>query len=287
MPNNPNAAKLREIYLQAIEIEDQAARVAYLNDACGASSPIRQQVEKLLASYQQNSPGLLQQAVVEDRVPSGSAEVHMGETNLSNPDAMGDYETSDVPIPGPLDIAQNPKIGPYTIREQIGEGGMGYVYVAEQTHPVRRKVALKVIKPGMDTKEVVARFEAERQALAMMSHPNIAKVLDGGATDQGRPYFVMELVRGEPITKFCDQHKLTTRERLDLFLKVCQAVQHAHMKGIIHRDLKPSNVIVEVDDVRPIPKVIDFGVAKATGQQLSQHTVYTPVSYTHLRAHET
>ena len=195
------------------------------------------------------------------------------ETFITDSPVADDVDTSP-----PLDVSKHPQIGPYTIRELIGEGGMGYVYVAEQTKPVRRKVALKVIKPGMDTKEVIARFEAERQALAMMSHPNIAKVLDGGATDQGRPYFVMELVRGVPITKFCDQQKLTTRERLDLFLQVCGAVQHAHMKGIIHRDLKPSNVIVELHDVKPVPKVIDFGVAKATGERLTQHTVYTQFS---------
>ncbi len=166
-------------------------------------------------------------------------------------------------------------IGPYRLMEQIGEGGFGLVFVAEQHHPVRRKVALKVIKPGMDTREVVARFEAERQALAMMDHPHIAKVLDAGTTESGRPYFVMELVRGLPITEYCDSNQLTPRERLELFIAVCQAVQHAHQKGVIHRDLKPNNILVAPHDGVPVVKVIDFGVAKALGQQLTDKTVYT------------
>src|SRR5262249_16062541 len=152
--------------------------------------------------------------------------------------------------------------------EQIGEGGFGIVFLAEQTQPVRRKVALKVLKPGMDTRQVTARFEAERQALALMDHPNIARVFDGGATPSGRPYCVMERVKGVPVTDFSDQDHLTPRERLELFLSVCQAVQHAHQKGIIHRDLKPSNVLVSRHDTTPVVKVIDFGVAKALGQEL-------------------
>jgi WD40 repeat protein/serine/threonine protein kinase len=166
-------------------------------------------------------------------------------------------------------------IGPYKLMEQIGEGGFGLVFVAEQQVPVRRKVALKVIKPGMDTRDVIARFEAERQALAMMDHPNIARVLDAGATDSGRPYFVMELVRGVPITDYCDRNRLTPRERLELFIVVCQAVQHAHQKGIIHRDIKPSNVMVTLHDGLPLVKVIDFGVAKALHQSLTEKTIYT------------
>src|SRR5206468_245057 len=159
-------------------------------------------------------------------------------------------------------------IGPYKLLQQIGEGGMGTVFMAEQTHPVRRKVALKVIKAGMDTRQVIARFEAERQALAMMDHLNIARDLDVGATDTGRPYFVMELVHGVPITKYCDENHLTPRQRLELFVPVCQAIQHAHQKGIIHRDIKPSNVMVTLYDGKPVPKVIDFGVAKAIEQKL-------------------
>src|SRR5262249_33277700 len=166
-------------------------------------------------------------------------------------------------------------IGPYKLLQPIGEGGMGTVYLAEQTHPVRRTVALKLIKPGMDSRQVIARFEAERQALALMDHPNIARVLDGGTTGAGRPYFVMDLVKGVPITKYCDEHHLTPRQRLELFLPVCQAVQHAHQKGIIHRDIKPSNVLVAPYDGKPVPKVIDFGVAKAAGQQLTEKTLVT------------
>ncbi len=157
----------------------------------------------------------------------------------------------------------------------MGEGGFGVVYMAEQLEPVRRKVALKIIKLGMDTRQVVARFESERQALALMDHPNIARVFDGGATESGRPYFVMELVKGIPITEYCDQNQLSPRERLELFVPVCQAVQHAHQKGIIHRDLKPSNVLVTLHDGRPVPKVIDFGIAKATNQRLTEKTLFT------------
>src|SRR5690348_4757085 len=166
-------------------------------------------------------------------------------------------------------------IGHYRIVETIGEGGMGIVYKAEQREPVRRIVALKVIKLGMDTKEVVARFEAERQALALMNHPNVAKVFEAGTTDQGRPYFAMEHVPGVPVTDYCDENKLTTRQRLELFVQICHAVQHAHQKGIIHRDLKPSNILVTMFDGKPVPKVIDFGIAKATNQQLAQHTLFT------------
>ena len=166
-------------------------------------------------------------------------------------------------------------IGPYKLLQQIGEGGMGTVFMAEQTQPVQRKVALKVIKPGMDSRQVIARFEAERQALAMMDHVNIARVLDAGATETGRPYFVMELVHGVPITKYCDDNHLTPRERLELFVPVCQAIQHAHQKGIIHRDIKPSNVMITLYDGKPVPKVIDFGVAKATEQKLTERTLFT------------
>ena len=167
-------------------------------------------------------------------------------------------------------------IGRYKLLQRLGEGGMGSVWMAEQTEPVRRMVALKVIKPGMDSKEVLARFEAERQALALMDHPNIAKVLDAGATPSGRPYFVMDLVKGMPLLRFCDEQRLSVRERLELFIQVCQAVQHAHQKGIIHRDLKPSNVLVALYDGKPVPKVIDFGVAKATGQRLTERTLVHP-----------
>jgi eukaryotic-like serine/threonine-protein kinase len=166
-------------------------------------------------------------------------------------------------------------IGRYRLLERIGEGGFGVVYMAEQHHPVRRRVALKVVKPGMDSRQVLARFEAERQALAIMEHPNIAKVFDGGMTDSGRPYFVMELVKGVPITEYCDTNQLPPRERLALFAHVCHAVQHAHQKGIIHRDIKPTNVLVMMHDTMPVIKVIDFGVAKALGQELTEKTLFT------------
>jgi serine/threonine protein kinase len=191
-----------------------------------------------------------------------------GSPTVEPPIAYGDARAALTGGPGT-------KIGPYKILEQIGEGGCGVVYVAEQTHPVRRRVALKVIKLGMDTKAVVARFEAERQALAMMDHPNIARVLDAGATEQGRPYFVMELVRGIKITDYCDQNCVAPKERLDLFIKICHAIQHAHQKGIIHRDIKPSNILVTLHDGVPVPKVIDFGIAKAAEGRLSEQTVYT------------
>jgi serine/threonine protein kinase len=189
----------------------------------------------------------------------------------------GDFLNQTAPMQAP-DLALEAigtKIERYRLLERIGEGGFGVVYLAEQQEPVQRRVALKLIKAGMDTKEVIARFELERQALALMDHPHIARVLDGGATENGRPYFVMELVRGVPITQYCDQNNLATPERLQLFVKVCQAVQHAHQKGIIHRDIKPSNVLVEQQDAEVVPKVIDFGVAKALGQRLTEKTLFT------------
>jgi tetratricopeptide (TPR) repeat protein len=198
--------------------------------------------------------------------------------------AHAELEASDDPVAAPAPPAgfEPPGVGPgtpvagrYKVVERIGGGGMGTVWMAEQTRPVRRRVALKVVKPGMDSRPVLARFEAERQALALMDHPNIATVLDGGTTDDGRPYFVMELVKGVPITAFCDERRLTPRQRLELFVPVCQAIQHAHQKGVIHRDLKPSNVLVALYDDRPVPKVIDFGVAKATGQPLTEQTLHT------------
>jgi serine/threonine protein kinase/tetratricopeptide (TPR) repeat protein len=188
-------------------------------------------------------------------------------------DMTGEKPTTPPPTPGSR--SQPSRIGPYRILEVIGEGGMGIVYLAEQAEPIRRRVAVKVIKIGMDTREVVARFEAERQALAMMDHPNIARVIEAGASEDGRPYFVMEYVAGVPITEYCDKVRLSTADRLALFLPVCAAVQHAHQKGVIHRDLKPSNVLVTVQDGQAVPKVIDFGVAKATRQRLTEKTVFT------------
>src|SRR3954453_20891287 len=186
--------------------------------------------------------------------------------------ADADETVATTPTRVPHDNPES--IGPFRILERVGEGGMGVIYKAEQRSPVRRVVALKVIKLGMDTKEVLARFEAERQALALMSHPNIARVLDAGATETGRPFFAMEFVAGVPLTRYCDDQRLGTRERLGLFVQICQAVQHAHQKGIIHRDLKPSNVLVAPHDGVPVVKVIDFGVAKALGQSLTEKTIY-------------
>src|SRR5262249_43405721 len=189
------------------------------------------------------------------------------------PDA--DARESSAARPAPEAVGG--RIGPYKLLQQLGEGGMGTVWVAEQTEPVKRRVALKLIKPGMDSEQVLRRFQAEEQALALMDHANIAKVLDAGTTDAGRPYFVMELVRGEPITKYCDRVHLPVRDRLALFTQVCAAIQHAHQKGIIHRDLKPSNVLVCMQDGKPVPKVIDFGVAKALHQKLAERTMYTEI----------
>jgi tetratricopeptide (TPR) repeat protein len=237
----------RDLFEAALEVPPEK-RAAYLDGVCGTDAALRQRLEALLWKHDQAGSFLENPAACDD--PFITAEELLSES------------------PGTV-------IGPYKLMEQLGEGGMGLVFVAEQQQPVRRKVALKVIKPGMDTRQIVARFEAERQALALMDHPNIATVLDGGTTASGRPYFVMELVKGLPITAFCDQNQVPVRQRLELFLSVCQAVQHAHQKGIIHRDIKPSNVLVMSQDGTPLVKVIDFGVAKAIGQQLTDKTVYT------------
>src|SRR5262245_2770009 len=238
---------------------DPAERTAFLNEACGADAELRRQVDRLLAAHSQVGSFLQDNAAAPPTPAGGDGRENRGGATV---DATGPERPGTV-------------IGPYKLLQQIGEGGMGTVWMAEQTQPVQRKVALKVIKPGMDSRQVIARFEAERQALAMMDHVNIARVFDGGATESGRPYFVMELVHGVPITKYCDDHHLTPRERLELFVPVCQAIQHAHQKGIVHRDIKPSNVLVTLYDGRPVPKVIDFGVAKATEQKLTERTLFT------------
>jgi WD40 repeat protein len=237
--------------LFALALEKPAdKRVAFLDATCEGNPALRQRLEALLAAYHKL-----------DELPAKSAPTVMSTVKLNLAD--------------PADEAVGKTIGRYKVLEKVGEGGCGVVYIAEQTEPVRRRVAVKVIKLGMDTKQVIARFEAERQALAMMDHPNIAKVLDAGATELGRPFFVMELVRGIRITDYCDQSHLATKERLDLVIKVCQAIQHAHQKGIIHRDIKPSNILVTLHDGVPVPKVIDFGIAKATEGRLTDGTVYT------------
>jgi serine/threonine protein kinase len=243
-----------ELFGAALQLPAEQ-RDAFLSQACAGDSELRQRVQTLLD--QVVNPG------------TGEAE------------ATGDLPPGKWVGKDALDSAPpktiGTRLGPYKLLQQIGEGGMGDVFLAEQEQPVRRRVALKIIKAGMDSAHVLARFEAERQALALMDHPNIAKVLDAGTTETGRPYFVMELVKGVPLTKYCDTAHLSVRERLELFVPVCQAVQHAHQKGIIHRDLKPSNVLIGLYDGKPIPKVIDFGVAKATSQKLTERTMFTEV----------
>src|SRR5437867_11834504 len=236
---------LRAIFDEALEMDDVERRRAFVAQACGHDAALRREIEELRAAHEAVG-GFL-----------------------------GDSKRAGLSASAKISEGEGDRIGRYKLLQKIGEGGCGVVYMAEQEEPVRRRVALKVIKLGMDTKSVIARFEAERQALAMMDHPNIAKVLDAGATETGRPFFVMELVKGIKITDFCDQNNLSTRGRLDLFVQVCRAVQHAHQKGIIHRDLKPSNILVTLHDGVPVPKVIDFGIAKATEQRLTDKTVFT------------
>jgi serine/threonine protein kinase/tetratricopeptide (TPR) repeat protein len=238
---------VEDIFLAAVE-KAPSDRAAYLDAACGADAQLRAQVEALLRSHDE-AGSMLEQPLFR------------GGPTVDEPPAALD---------GPGTV-----IGPYKLVERIGEGGMGTVWMAQQTEPVKRLVAVKLIKAGMDSKQVLARFEAERQALALMDHANIARVVDAGTSSAGRPYFVMDLVKGAPITKYCDEHRLTPRQRLELFIPVCQAVQHAHQKGIIHRDLKPSNILIALYDGKPMPKVIDFGVAKAAGQPLTEKTLVT------------
>src|ERR1019366_66162 len=241
-PRKDRPVNERDLFIAALQIEDSAERSAYLDKACGDDAELRQRVEALLAAFRQAGSFLQQPA--------------------ASPAATSHASPAGPAVDGTPAGRSGAVIGPYKLLQQIGEGGMGTVFMAEQTEPVQRKVALKLIKSGMDSKQVIARFEAERQALALMDHPNIAKVLDAGTTSgepggvsPGRPYFVMELVKGVPITKYCDEHRLTPKQRLELFVPVCQAVQHAHQKGIIHRDLKPSNVMVCLYDGRPVPQV--------------------------------
>jgi serine/threonine protein kinase len=276
MPDtSPN---IRAIFDRAAEIAYLPERAAFLDEACAGAPEVRQKVEALLAAHAAAGSFL-------ESPPSGVV--------------VDSSPTTDQP---PIE-RHGTQIGPYKLLQQIGEGGMGVVYMAEQEQPVRRRVALKIIKPGMDSRQVIARFEAERQALSLMDHPNIAKVLDAGTVgagkdeggrmkeeresdssfrlhpsslaSDGRPYFVMELVKGQPITQYCDEHHLTPRQRLELLLPVCQAIQHAHQKGIIHRDIKPTNILVAEYDNQAVPKIIDFGVAKATSQALTEKTMFT------------
>jgi serine/threonine protein kinase len=233
--------KARDVFLAALKLPAEG-RETYLQDACGDDHELHRRVSALL-----------------------QAQAEIGSFHEAPAHTVDQPSTES---PGTV-------IGPYKLIQQIGEGGMGTVWMAQQTEPVKRLVAVKLIKAGMDSGQVLARFEAERQALALMDHPNIAKVLDAGTTAAGRPFFVMELVKGVPITQYCDENHLTPRQRLELFVPVCQAIQHAHQKGVIHRDIKPPNVLVCIYDGRPVPKVIDFGVAKATGPRLTEKTLYT------------
>ena len=247
-PMTPTDTRAEAIFQAALALSGHAEREALIGAECGDDLALEMRVRRLLREHE-DAGGSPEGAPLSPEIEAELARL--------KPEEEGE------------------RIGPYKLREQVGEGGFGTVWVADQEVPVRRRVALKIIKLGMDTKEVIARFEQERQALAMMDHPNIARVLDAGATQFGRPFFVMELVRGIPITDYCDQANLATTERLDLFIQVCQAVQHAHQKGIIHRDIKPSNILVTLHDGVPVPKVIDFGIAKATEGRLTDATVYT------------
>ncbi len=271
-------SRVARIFFQALDYENAQEQAAFLDQACQEDPALRQRLHSLLQAHAQSSGFLAEPA-------EGPARPWPEEISGEGPGTV---------------------IGPYKLLEKIGEGGFGFVYLAEQQVPVRRRVAVKILKPGMDTRDVVARFEAERQALALMDHVNIAKMLDAGTVGQGekdegrrikdeqsnpsadssliphpssfqgaRPYFVMELVRGVTITDYCDQNELTVRQRLKLFLAACQAIQHAHHKGIIHRDIKPSNVLITLNDGLPVVKVIDFGIAKALGQQLTDMTLHT------------
>ena len=242
---SPDPKSPETIFADAIAIESAEDRATFLDQACQDDPALRRELETLVMNH-----------------------FRAGDF-LENP------AVQDATLVQPITEGPGTVIGPYKLLQQIGEGGMGVVYMADQSEPVKRRVALKIIKPGMDTRQVIARFEGERQALAMMDHPNIARVFEAGTTETGRPYFVMELVKGVPITQYCDEHRLSPRQRLELFIPVCQAVQHAHQKGIIHRDIKPSNVMVAEYDDQPVPKVIDFGVAKAIDQRLTERTMFT------------
>ena len=247
------------VFNEALELPTNE-RARYLSKACREDRELRARVAALLEAHDRAGTFLQEPP---DRSPADSGVPDQEEPNGGSS-----------PLASPSETCGD-RVGRYKLLQQIGEGGCGIVYMAEQEEPIRRRVALKVIKLGMDTKQVIARFEAERQALAMMDHPNIAKVFDAGATETGRPYFVMELVRGVKLTDFCDAERLPTEERLRLIIQVCHAIQHAHQKGVIHRDIKPTNILVPVNDGVPVPKVIDFGIAKATQGRLTDQTLFT------------
>src|SRR5438552_2671558 len=261
-----NDARQQEetLFEAARKLTEAVQRKAFLDAACAGNPELRRRLEVLL-SAEPDADKFFEESGAALNAPAQTAE--------SRPEEMD--KSSTVRVTLPPEEQPGARISHYKLREKLGEGGCGVVYVAEQEEPVRRRVALKVIKLGMDTRQIVASFEAERQALAMMDHPNIAKVFDAGATESGRPYFVMELVSGLKLSEYCERHGLPMRQRLELFIPVCHAVQHAHQKGIVHRDLKPSNVMVCLYDGQPVAKVIDFGVAKATGPKLTDRTLFT------------
>ena len=248
------------IFLSALDLPEPAARMEFLDRACAGDVSLRSAVEAMLADHEKAKHFFDRSKVAFQGVST---------------DLLGQSAEADVLDAVVADEQIGKRIGPYKILQRLGEGGWGVVYMAEQERPIRRRVAIKIIKLGMDTKTVIARFEAERQALSLMDHANIAQVLDAGATESGRPYFVMELVRGVQITDYCDQNDLGMCERLELFIQVCHAIQHAHQKGVIHRDIKPSNILVTMHDGVPVPKVIDFGIAKAIEGKLTEQTLFT------------
>jgi serine/threonine protein kinase/lipopolysaccharide biosynthesis regulator YciM len=264
----PDFSKVKAVFLAAAEMRSHPQRNAYVEEACGTELALRQRVDGLLRAHDE----MLKQTDCD----GASTGADPGEPVRVNDDFSVDPPVTRGMPSDPKSPSDRLVIdGKYKVLEQIGEGGMGTVYLAEQLRPVRRKVALKLIKPGLDSSYVSARFEAERQALAMMNHDNIARVFDGGIAEGGRPYFVMEYVKGIPLTHYCDSNRLTIRERLELFVSICGAVQHAHQKGIIHRDLKPGNILIALYDGKPKPKIIDFGLAKALHQPLTEQTMYT------------
>jgi serine/threonine protein kinase/Tfp pilus assembly protein PilF len=255
MTVDPANSREQRLFEAALRLEPGAERKAFLQAVCAHDNELRGRLEQLLAA-------------------ASEADAFFEKDPLER---AGFFEKPSLPAAEAPPVTQTAgrRIGRYKLLEQIGEGGLGVVFMAEQEEPVRRRVALKIIKPGMDTQSVIARFEAERQALALMDHPNVAKILDGGVTEDGRPYFVMDLIQGLPVTQFCDEANLTAAQRLALFVEICGAVQHAHQKGIIHRDLKPSNILVTLHGDKPVPKIIDFGIAKATQQRLTDKTLFT------------
>ena len=282
---SPSQTDLKDLFLGALDRALGPDRAAYLDEACQGHASVRAQVEELLQAYQHAGVFLSSSSEATAADDTNIADGATTATPATQPSVPPTAPAAGSPglepawqeltVHGPIAEGPGSRIGPYTIIRKLGEGGMGIVFLAEQERPVRRKVALKVIKPGMDTLQVVTRFEAERQALALMDHPGIARVLDAGATESGRPFFVMELVDGVPINEYCDRERLALAPRLELFVAVCRSIEHAHQRGIIHRDIKPSNVLVTLVDGQPVPKVIDFGVAKAVDQRLTERTLFT------------